>query len=62
MKVSTFNTRVHSITEGIKSDERCSMMFFVLFSFSMTLSQTERGYAPPVEHIRNPNIIKEEMG
>ncbi|XP_071824825.1 MYCBP-associated protein-like isoform X2 [Apostichopus japonicus] len=33
-----------------------------LSGIHMTLSQTERGYAPPVEHIRNPNIIKEEMG
>lgn len=28
----------------------------------MTLSQTERGYPPPVEHISHPETIKKEMG
>lgn len=33
-----------------------------LSGMHMTLTQTECGYAPPIEHIRNPAIIKTEMG
>ena len=28
----------------------------------MTLTQTERGYAPPVEHIGRPETIRKSMG
>jgi hypothetical protein len=27
-----------------------------------TLSQTEKGYAPPIEHIGKPICVKNEMG
>lgn len=33
-----------------------------LFTCSMTLTQTERGYPPAIEHIAKPIYIKNEMG
>ena len=34
----------------------------LLFTCSMTLTQTERGYPPALEHIGKPIYIKNEMG
>ncbi|XP_071943244.1 MYCBP-associated protein-like isoform X2 [Antedon mediterranea] len=33
-----------------------------LSGIHMTLTQTERGYPPPVEHIGHPDVIKQEIG
>ena len=30
--------------------------------FSMTLTQTEKGYPPPIEHVGIPAAIREEKG
>ena len=38
------------------------MVYHVLFSCSMTLTQTERGYPPAIEHIGKAIYIKNEMG
>lgn len=37
-------------------------MIDVLSVCSMTLTQTERGYPPAIEHIGKPIYIKNEMG
>ena len=34
----------------------------ILFMHSVTLTQTEKGYAPPIEHIAVPKRIATEMG
>ena len=33
-----------------------------ILRFRMTLTQTERGYAPPVEHIGRPDTVRKSMG
>ena len=38
------------------------MFYHVVFSCSMTLTQTERGYPPAIEHIGKAIYIKNEMG
>ena len=38
------------------------MVYRVPFSCSMTLTQTERGYPPAIEHIGKAIYIKNEMG
>ena len=38
------------------------IMLTSVFLSSMTLTQTERGYPPAIEHIGKPIYIKNEMG
>ena len=33
-----------------------------IFIYSMTLTQTEKGYPPPIEHVGIPASIREEKG
>ena len=35
---------------------------FVISIYSMTLTQTEKGYPPPIEHVGIPASIREEKG
>ena len=42
-------------------DKRTNVIL-TLFFCSMTLTQTEKGYPPPIEHIGIPTSIREEKG
>ena len=38
------------------------LLYLTFTPFSMSLTQTERGYPPVVEHIGKPLTVKKEMG
>lgn len=39
-----------------------NILYMVYSNFSMTLTQTERGFPPPVEHVGIPNVVRKEKG